>query len=258
MQLAMSLLLVTAVGLVYFALGPARFRPEPSAGASLETVFAATLPDEMIPDAGNLDFLVWRWRVETGTDLSFQWPIAGIQIQHVLQGDLTLSAEKSLQVYRGSGATPSIASGAEVPPGTPIVLHPGDTAVYEFDQQMTYTNLTSTPVELVGGGLFSGYGGWLPQEFTLIDHNEQYPVDELAPGPVQASLVRAVLPPDGEVPAPPAGSLTFDVGAIKESDIAKRMDGSLRNIGPEDAAIYVLTLTPLADEDTPQAGPADS
>ncbi len=230
--------------------------PPADMSESLETVFAATLPEAMIPAAGNLDFLVWRTALPPGIRTTNTAPIPGFQVQHVLEGELTLTAERSLQLYR-SDETLGMVSGAEVPPGTPIVLHPGDTAVYPFDQEMTYDNRSSTPAELVGGGLFSGYGGWFPAEFTLIDHNEQYPVDELAPGPVQVSLVRAMLPPEGEIPVPPAGSLVFDVGAVKESDIAKRMDGSLRNIGPEDAAIYVLTLTPLGGEDTPQAAPVD-
>lgn len=222
-----------------------------SGEASPETIFAAPLPEPMVPAAGNLDFLVWRTALPSHTRTTSRAQIPGFQLHHVLEGELTLTAERSLQLYR-SGETLGVVSGAEVPPGTPIVLHPGDTVVFPFDQKITYDNRSSTPVQLVGGGLFSGHGGWFPEAFTLIDYNEQYPVDKLPPGPVQVSLARATLPPEGEIPAPPAGSLVFDVGAVKESDIAKRMDGSLRNIGPEVAAIYVLTLTPLGEGHAPQ------
>lgn len=72
-------------------------------------------------------------------------------------------------------------------------------------------------------------------------------------GPVDATLVRATLPPQEEVPAPALGALVLEVGAAGDADIAQRADGGLRNIGPETETIYVLTLTPsgAAGAETP-------
>ncbi len=211
---------------------------------ALQTVFTATLPARLIPAAGNLDFLVWRTTLEPGIRTSYQGQIKGFQMQHVISGELELTADGPLQLVRGSSGPPGMVSGAEAAPGAIVVLHPGDTAIFPFDQTVEYANLASAPVELVAGGLFAGHGAWLPEGMSRIDHNEQYPVPELPAGPVDLTLVRATLPPGAEVTAPPAGSLTFDVGAVEESSIAKRPDGALRNIGPDEAAIYVLTLTP--------------
>jgi len=258
LHLATALLLLLTLGIGILATrpllpgtGPTSLLPAaiplmstPEPGPALQTLFATTLPTRLTPAAGNLDFFVWRTTLDPGIRTSHQGQIKGFQLQHVISGELTLTADGPLQLFRGSSIASGMVSAAETMPRAVVLLHPGDTAVFAFDQTVEYANLASTPVELVAGGLFAGHGAWLPEGFTRIDHNELYPVPELPTGPVDLTLVRAMLPPGAEVPAPPAGSLVFDVGAIEDSSIAKRPDGALRNIGPEEAAIYVLTVTP--------------
>jgi len=258
LHLATALLLLLTLGIGILATrpllpstGPTALLPAaiplmstPEPGPALQTLFATTLPTRLIPAAGNLDFFVWRTTLDPGIHTSYQGQIKGFQMQHVISGELTLTANGPLQLFRGSSGASGMVSAAEATPGAVLLLHPGDTAIFAFDQTVAYANRASTPVELVAGGLFAGHGAWLPEGVTRIDHNELYPVPELPAGPVDLTLVRATLPPGAEVPAPPAGSLAFDVGAVEESDIAKRPDGALRNIGPEEAVIYVLTLTP--------------
>jgi hypothetical protein len=126
------------------------------------------------------------------------------------------------------------------------VLQPGDTAVYAYDTPAEYANLGTTPVRAVGGELGVGVMPGAAVPLTFIDYGEKYPLPPLPPGPVQATIVRATLPPDGLSPAPPTGSLTLAVG---ESDISlgENSDGSLRNINPREVTIYVLTLTPAGE-----------
>jgi hypothetical protein len=266
-RLAAAVLLVALLaGSLAAALYPLRPREQsglpiiapaasPSAEAMAETVFTALLPQELVPTAGNLDFVVWRATIDPGTRAPYDGTIQGVQLVHVVEGALTLTAERPVQVFRHPAGISAIAATAEAAPETATVLHAGDSAVYAFDQKVDYANLGSTPAQLVAGGLFAGYSAWLPEEATVIDHNEQYPLAAVPPGPVQATLVQARLAPSAEVPAPPAGSRVLEVGAYGDANIAHQTDGGLRNIGPREETIYVLTLTP-AGAGTPAAGPS--
>lgn len=253
-QLATALLLLLTLGLGYLTLRPGRSIPEGLAGVpaivamstpatepALTTVFASTLPAGEFLAAANLDFVVWRMAIDPGVRVPNQGELQGMQITHVLEGELALRTEGMLQVFRvASVAT----NAAEVSPGTEVVLHAGDTAVYPFAQSVEYANPGTTPVQIVSGGLFAGQSAWIPDEFTLKDYNEASSKSRLPSGPIEVTLVQATLPPKGEVPAPPAGALVLEVGASGDADVAQRMDGSLRNIGPRETTIYVLTLTP--------------
>jgi hypothetical protein len=266
-RLAAAILLVALLaGSIAVAFYPLRFRERsglpmiasttsPSVEATAETVFTAILPQELVPTADNLDFVVWRATIAPGARAPYEGPIQGVQILHVLDGALTLTADRPVQVFRYSAGISAVAGTAEAAPGTTIVLHADDSAVYAFDQKVAYANLGSTPVQLVAGGLFAGYSAWLPEEATVIDHNEQYPLAAFPRGPLLATLVQARMAPGAEVPAPPAGSRVLEVGAYGDANIASQMDSGLRNIGPREETIYVLTLTP-AGAGTPASGPS--
>jgi hypothetical protein len=79
---------------------------------------------------------------------------------------------------------------------------------------------------------------------TLLDGNEEYSAPALPSGPVEATLIRATLPPQGALPAPPPDSLILEVGAEGDASIGQGADGSLRNIGPQEETVYALTLSP--------------
>jgi hypothetical protein len=223
--------------------------PEPM----LETVFAATLPAEMIPTAGNLDFLLWNVTLDPGAEgpaSSQPWTQSrtccpGPMIAHVIEGELSVRVDGPMRIFRASSG--ALGSGS-VPPGTRATLSPGDTAVFAYDIPAMFANRGSDPVRLVGGGIFAGAVRSGPAALSgYLDYNEEYAVPPLPPGAVDATLVRALLPPGGEVPAPSQGALVLEVGASRDADIAQRADGGLRNTGPTVETIYVLTLAPTGD-----------
>jgi quercetin dioxygenase-like cupin family protein len=228
---------------------PAVLVATPAPENAVATLFSATLPAEMIPtEPGDRTFNVWHVELEPGARVPMTGQLPGPQITHVVAGELTLRVDGPLAVLRGGGID---AMEEQVPPGTEVVLQPGDTAVYAYDSPAEYANLGTTPVRAVGGDLGVGVVPGAPVPLTFIDYGEKYPLPALPPGPVQATIVQATLPPDGLFPAPPAGSLTLAVG---ESDISlgENTDGSLRNVNPREVTIYVLTLAPAGEAaDTP-------
>jgi hypothetical protein len=228
---------------------PGTDEPDVLAEATLTPVFAATLPAEMIPTAGNLDLLLWRTSIEPGAAAPASartWPCCrGPQITHVLVGDLTVRVEGPAWVSRGSGMTQGM---SEVAPGSAVVLHAGDTIVFDHELAAEYANETAQAVDFLGGGIFAGAVRNGPLGLPLIDYNEAFALPALPPGPLEATLLRAVLPPGGVVPAPAADALVLEVGAFGDADIAQGADASLRNIGPQVETIYVLTLNPLGEE----------
>lgn len=240
--------------------GPARDAAAPLAPeAALDTVFTATLPAEMVPAAGNLDFLLWNVSLDPGAEgpaSAQSWTqtricCPGPMITHVVEGELSVRVDGPLRVFRGSGVAPG---SGDVPPGTEVTLSPGDTALFAYDRPATFANRGATPVHIVGGGIFAGAVRSGPAAGSAyLDYNEEYAVSQLPPGPVDATLVRATLPPAGEVASPSPDALVLEVGATGDADIAQRADGGLRNIGPETETIYVLTLTPsgAASAETP-------
>jgi hypothetical protein len=226
------------------------FGPGSTGDLASETVFAANLPAEMIPAAGNLDFVLWNVALDPGVEgpaSSQSWTqtricCPGPMIVHVLEGVLSMRVEGPLRVFRASNG--ALGAGA-VPPGTEVTLSPGDTAVFSYDLPATIANRGSGIVRMVGGGIFAGAVRSGPAASSAyLDYNEEYSVPRLPSGAVDATLVRATLPPDAEVSAPPAGALVLEVGTLGDADIAQDADGGLRNIGPETATIYILTLTP--------------
>jgi hypothetical protein len=273
-QLATVALLLLTLGFGYLALGPGRPQSEQLAGIPalvapatpapgplevvLEPVLATTLPAELVPTSGNLSFDHWHAVLEPDTRASFPAEdvdcCPGPQISHVMEGELTLSVAGPLRVFRGSDIASGAARAEEVPPGTEIVLHPGDTALYDSALPAEYANRGAGPVHIIGSGLLAGATSWTPMGLPLIDGNEESSVPPLPPGPVEVMLVRAILPPGGIVPAPLPGSLVLEVGAIGDASIAQRADASLRNIGEQTETIYVITFTPIdAGSGTPTA-----
>ncbi len=267
MQMATALLVLLTLGFAFLLATPGRldgqivaairsvFAPE----TALDTVFATTLPAEMIPEAGNLDFLLWNVSLDPGAEgpaSAQSWTqtricCPGPMITHVIEGELSVRVDGPLRVFRGSGVAPD---SGDVPPGTEVALSPGDTALFAYDMPATFANRGTSAVHIVGGGIFAGAVRNGPAaQSDYLDYNEEYSVPRLPPGPVDVTLARATLPAEGEVPAPDPGGLVLEVGAAGDADIAKRADGGLRNIGPEPETIYVLTLTPAgaAGAETP-------
>jgi hypothetical protein len=258
-QLATAALLLVTLGLGYLTFGPGRqgervpalpalVAPATSTPSetTLETVFATTLPAAQITSAGDRNtFLLTHAVLAADTRVPIQGAIAGPLIIHVQQGTLTLRVDGPLQLFPGSDGGANDASNAEaVPPGTEVILAPGDTAVYAYDLPAALANRGTTPVHLVLGGYLAGGVPGALADLTFIDYAEQYPVPALPPGPVRATLMRAVVPAQGAVPAPPPGTLIRAVGAEGEVSIGEGSNGAIRNVISEPIVIYLLTLEP--------------
>lgn len=226
--------------------------PEPTSSTTattLETIFATTLPAEMLPAGGYLNFGFWRFALAPGVSAPVppegQSCCRGPQITHVLAGELTVQVDGPLQLFRGSMLG---SSGVEVASGTSTVVRPGDTIIYDFASPAAYANHGTSPVQIVSAGFNTGaLSGerWLTT-MDYLDGSQEFSQSPLPAGPLAVSLVRAVLPPKGEVPAPPRGAFVLEVGENGDASIGKRADdGSLFNINDKTETIYVMMLVPL-------------
>jgi hypothetical protein len=225
--------------------------PEAPAAGSRETVLATTMPADLVPMAGNLDFVLWHAVLDPGEDAAFEADAVdccpGPQITHVSAGELTLRVDGPVQLHRGSGLASGTAGASraeDLAAGSEVLLHPGDTAIYDFARPAEYANHGSDPLHVIGGGLLAGAMAWTPAGMTVLDGNEEYSAPALPPGPVQITLIRAMLPPQGTLPAPPPDSLILEVGAEDDANIGQGADGSLRNIGPQEETFYALVISP--------------
>jgi hypothetical protein len=220
--------------------------PDATATASPETVLATTIPADQVPTAGNLDFALWHAVLDPGDEAAFEADAVaccpGPQITHVVAGELTLRVDGPVRLIRGGD--PASGNSGDVAAGSEILLHPGDTAIYDFAHPAEYANRGTDPLHVVGGGLLAGSMAWTPAGMTLLDGNEEYSAPALPPGPVALTLVRATLPPQGTLPAPPPNSLILEVGIEGDASIGQGADGSLRNIGPGEQTFYALTISP--------------
>jgi hypothetical protein len=222
--------------------------PEATTAVSRETVLSTTLPADQVPTAGNLDFVLWHAVLDPGQTSAFTPEevdcCPGLQITQVIAGELTLHVDGPMQLLRGSGLASGAADAEAVAAGSEVLLRSGDTAIYDFSLPAEYANQGATPLHIVGGGVVAGSRSWPPAGMTLLDGNEEYSAPAFPPGPVEATLIRATLPPQGALPAPPPDSLILEVGAEGDASIGQGADGSLRNIGPQEETIYTLMLSP--------------
>src|SRR5687767_4774941 len=172
----------------------------------LEPLMGTTVPPEALPTEPALSFILWRATIEPGFRVAIPAESVaccpGPQLNHVLAGELTLRVDGPLQVVR-AGADGSPAPLEDVPPGTEVILRPGDSAIYRFEFPSEYANAGSERVHFVSGGLFGDSPPGPPGAYVLTNFDEVYPVSSLPSGPVTLSLGRATLAPDAALPAPP-------------------------------------------------------
>ena len=224
---------------------------------AIETLLTTTFPAEAIPTTSSPSFLIWYATIAPDREVVIPRELVaccpGPQIEHVLAGELTLRVEGSLQVQRGAmGGTPMPAE--DVPPGTEVVLRPGDTAVYSLELPVTYHNAGTEPVHLVAGGFFAGSPPAPPADYAIPSLKERYPAPTLPPGPVTATLHRTTLAPEGVFPAPPSGAMQVVMFGPGTGTLGERSDGSVENLGREPLVVYALILHPgTPDGGTPAA-----
>jgi len=271
-QFATAALLLVTLGLGFFTLGPGRpnsdrftglpvsilapLAPAPSvvtptAEPDLETLFATIVAADRVPSGGNLRVVLRRLSLPPGSKTPVspegQSCCRGPQITHVLEGELTVQANGPMQVFHSADLR--LAPG-QAPPGEDIVVRAGDTVVHDFAFPAAYINHGASPVQIINGGL---YAGTMPSPFlrhkSSLAGSAKTLQGPLPAGPITINLIRADLPPNGVVPAPPPGSLMVETGATTDDSIETRQDGSLLNVGETPEIIYALVLD-LSGEST--------
>ena len=221
--------------------------PGAESALPIETLVTTTFSEDTLPTASSPAFVIWYATIDPETEVAVPTELVaccpGPQIEHVLAGALTVRVEGPLQIVRGATrGTPAPLE--QVPPGTETVLHPGDTGVYAFDLPVTYRNAGSEPVHVVAGGFFGGSPPAPPADYAIPSSNVRYPAPPLPPGPVQVTLQRTTLPPDGVFPAPPSGAVQLVMTGPELGTLGERSDGSAQNLGREPVDVYALILIP--------------
>jgi hypothetical protein len=271
-RLATAVLVLLVLAGSILVIGPGRlgrqddlplFLPAISGTPAAETVVTEELVSlvllaDQMPSGGPFALVLWNFSLPPGVHAPVhpdaQTCCTGPQLTHVVAGELVLTVEAPVRLYRGEES-----AAEDIPAGTETTLHAGDTAVYDYAQPTQFANPGSSAAQVVSGGYWLGtlarppfagvnmYGGQsaTPEAApNFIDYAEIYPARELPAGPVRTTLVYASLPPDGVSPAPAPGSAVIAVGAREGISVGENSDGSLRNIAPETTELYVLTLEP--------------
>lgn len=191
-------------------------------------------------------------RSDASPPRAFRYP--SLRLEYVLEGSYVVRADGPLQLARaGSGTL------ADVPPGTEVVLSPGDATVAPPTTATEYANPGSTPAELLMWTAWAqdGLGGDLLPGWTIRDYEVLDGV-ALPTGPSRLRLRRVEVPPDGVIPAAPAGiqlSVSVPRNAAGERVSPEMLhtqgDGSVRNVGRHALTAYVVTLEPVGGAAAP-------
>jgi hypothetical protein len=269
-QLATAALLLLTLGLGYLAVKPGGSPGQlagipailatpdqrvpatsPAAEASLQTIFAMTLPEDALPSGPSLDIAIKPFALEPAvravSSAEQRDCCPGSEINHVISGDLTLQVDGPLRVVRaGSGGTPEVTE--DVPPGTAVILRPGDSAVFRFESAVQYANAGATRVQFVRGVLIPNTGS-LPVPQGILDiwgDDVAYPAPIPPLGSVRVELGRVTLEPEGILAGPPAGGYRVAIAAKGGVSLAERSNGSFRNPTSEPVELVVMTVIPTA------------
>lgn len=212
--------------------------------ASIETLFSTTLPAGQVPESGVLQFFVWRLAIDpaSSTPATPEGTCCqGPQLTHVLTGELAVHVSGPMHVFRGVDQVLA----DPVPPGTAVVLFPGDTVVHDFSVPSEYSNHGTTPAQIVNAGLYTGSSlTYFSKAVSFLDASQEFHQGPFPSGPVTMSLLQATLPPNGVFPAPPPGSLDLEVGKDGDASVGKNGDGSFVNIATADQTIYAVVVGP--------------
>ena len=263
-QLATAALLVLTLGAVYvtFIAPPQRSvmpvvvvpatptteAQSPSA-VTVEPLVAATFQPEEVPTGRTLNLLVGHATIAPGAKVAFTAAMvkccAGPQIDHVFSGELTLRSEGPLRVVRAAGdETPGPAE--EVPPGTDVVLRPGDSAIHRAEVPFTYVNAGTDPVQIASGGLFSGQAFSQPASSLADDFDTVSLESSQLTGSLTLEMEAVTLVPDATLPGPPSGTSRVITAGSQFGAISRGSGGAVTNITAEPLVTYALTLVPTS------------
>lgn len=215
-----------------------------------------TVPPEELPTEPPLNLQVWHATITPGAEVAFTPAMVkcceGPQVDHVLSGVVTLRSEGPVRVTRAvADGTPGPVE--DVPPGTEVVLRPGDSAISRAEMPSTYVNAGSDPVDLASGALVHGFSTAQPTGYQVNNDTSASVDASLMAEPITLVFEQATLPPDGVLPAPPAGASR---GIVSWPQIAVMMgagDGSVINKETDPVVVYVLTAAPTGTAGPPAA-----
>jgi hypothetical protein len=228
--------------------------PEPS-GVTNEMLVAIFVPADLVPTGSAV---IWELaHIVVAPNSEGMWTAAagaccpGLRFDYVVDGSYAARSDGPAQVVR-IGAT----GAEEVPPGTEVVLGPGEALISRNEFAFSSLNREATPAHLVS--LFFTDGGYsagaYPANWTQYDLDMQAP-PSIPGGPKVLRLQRVFLPP-GTTLAPPSRavgelSVTLADDALVSKLRTETTLPSVRNYGTEPVTVYVLTLEPAGIEDAP-------
>jgi hypothetical protein len=233
--------------------------------ATREPLVVTTVPAEALPPGPTAPFELWYATIEPGIQVTVPAEMyaccPGPLIEHVLAGELSLRVDGPLRVARaGTDATPGPVE--DVPPGTEVVLRPGDSAVSANELPKVYANRGAELVHLVAGALVALVGAGTagpPGGYEVYDFEELEA--SLPPGPATLVLERVTLAPEAVLPGPPSVIQRLVITGPDADFLAVQRDGSVRNLNQDEVVAYALSLLPAGAEaggapEIPEATPA--
>jgi len=204
------------------------------------------LPEEL-PTEAPLNLQVWHATIAPGAHVEFTAMMvkccSGAQLDHVLAGEVTLRSDGPVRVMRAA-VTGTPGPTEAVPPGTEVVLRPGDSAISRAEMPSTYVNAGSAPVDLASGALIHGYSTAQPTGYHVNNDTAASGGTSLLTGPVSFVLEQATLPPGAVLPGPPSGIIRGIVSWPQIASLALASDGTVTSLEKDPVVIYILTLVP--------------
>jgi hypothetical protein len=219
--------------------------PSPEA-ATEQTLAEFTLPEDVFPDGGRADIYLRHFIAPANTESSWSGssgaPAPGLWGDYILSGTLTMSSAGPVEVVRagGDGALES------VPVGTPVELAPGDTVLHRTHYDTSWTIGPET-VEILSWHVIEPNWTTYTQPGGWTEHNFDFGMDTLDPGPAHVRVWSAVIGPDDEIPGLDVGTqrgvLIHQDGVYIRRDAIDHAIGLVVAKGP--TPVYVLTITPV-------------
>jgi hypothetical protein len=263
---AVLLILEIGIGYVLFGSGfleddqrttiPAAVVPTatPTPGVvSEETLLVYTIPAAELPRI-NIGMGTTRNTIPPGHRSTWEpYCCPGPMLEYVIQGTYTVRAEAPIRVVRADGTSETVPAGVEV------TLGPGDALISRNETVVEAANIGADTVHLINWTLIenteeAGFYGHLLPGWTNNDPDVKG-ASSLGDGPATVTLQRVRLSPGATFSPNVNGVFQFTVpmpqnaaGTPVASYAVREADGTIRIIGNDAIAIYVLTLEPSGVE----------
>jgi hypothetical protein len=231
--------------------------PSPEAKATDEILVEITVPAEAFvnPKPGGDQLSFYFQQITTPANTTGTWETdaradyPGIEVEYLLEGTITVTAEGPVQVLRAEGdGTPE-----DAPAGTAIELGPGEAVVHRLEQPSVWTS-GDAPVALLAGFAVANavVSEFIPEEWESVSHTFADGEGPVPTGPTVVRLRQIVLEPDASVAFAPDILKVFMLAGGSAGFLGEGSDGSLTLKGATEATtLYVFSLQPAEDAATP-------